>query len=149
MKSKWEHTQKTFCTICLGYSKRPRNVKKKMLLFRTCETEVEKSVRCEYAWFGVRPFLEYAASSLFSMSYGLARLLLPSIFAFVGQSGISFLCYLEVLGFSAVCYLLVHMVVTDFHVPGLMVFRALRWKDQAFAFKELIFYWRADNNTVL
>lgn len=50
--------------------------------------------------------------TLFSMSYGLARLLLPSTFAFVGQSGISFLCYLEVLGFSVVCYLLVHMSVS-------------------------------------
>lgn len=57
-------------------------------------------------------FLNMRHLTLFSMSYGLARLLLPSIFAFVGQSGISFLCYLEVLGFSVVGYLLVHMSVS-------------------------------------
>lgn len=57
-------------------------------------------------------FLNMLYLTLFSMSYGLARLLLPSIFAFVGQSGISFLCFLEVLGFSAVCYLLIHMSIS-------------------------------------
>lgn len=71
------------------------------------------------------------------------------------KSRISFRDYLEILGLYAVwvlvglsvCVCLSSSRVFDFCVPGSLAFRVQRWKDRALAFKELLFCWRADNQT--
>lgn len=99
--------------LCLEYSKTKQW--EKILLFRTCETEVGRNLLDVNMLIleTERQFLEYVASYILSKSYGQARPLLPTIFAFIGEEWSKLpvslgdfrtLCCMEFVGVS-VCFI--------------------------------------------
>lgn len=124
---------------------------KKTIISNLWNQSEKKNVTCEYACFGTREAISWLCGILYPLARPVVWLdhcYLPYLHLWV-KSGISFLYYLEILGLCCGLFLGLSpsQVSIDFCVWGFMAFRVQRWKDSVFAFKELIFYWRADTLT--